>query len=496
MKKTIALIIGMFAMLSASAQIYYDFCEPNQNGDTLYYIIYKYDSSEVWIAPPPKPIVTDTLYIPGKVEHGGRRYTVTRMSGTFNDIIIPGPYLGMHHAFSHVVIPETIREINNFSFSDNDSLLEATIPSSCVRFGECVFENCPRLKWVDCSKAQFDTSKFEFWGSRKLQWILPPKTLRKSSGAFRFSSLPGMRFVLFPENVEDLEYNVLATVYPSWTEAGDTAVPFVFLSQTPPTTIGNPPAYKVFHTIVYYPCGADTAYQHSWLHKFTLKPSLFLKDGYKFLDSVCPSKCSLAYGFRPDSVGVWIVKKKNPDCDCDSLNIYIVRSLLPDATLNDSSISVEPERKDTAAVWTWEGTGVEYHVYREEMLVATVTEPFYRDTDILPGVPYCYNFAPVNAYGCEGEWSTTNCYTLVLDDGIREAAAAASLRLRPNPARNRLYIENLPEALAGTEAAVFDLTGRELLRQQGTADGVDISALSRGVYFLRIGGMHGKFVKE
>ena len=157
---------------------------------------------------------------------------------------------------------------------------------------------------------------------------------------------------------------------------------------------------------------------------------------------------------------------------------------------------MEPDRKDTAAVWTWEGTGVEYHVYREEMLVATVTEPFYRDTDILPGVPYCYNFAPVNAYGCEGEWSTTNCYTLVLDDGIGEAAAAASLRLRPNPARDRLYIENLPEALAGTEAAVFDLTGRELLRQQDTADGVDISALSRGVYFLRIGSLHGKFVKE
>lgn len=249
---------------------------------------------------------------------------------------------------------------------------------------------------------------------------------------------------------------------------------------------------------LWYPCGSDSSYQNSWLKKAckSMKPGLFLKNGYMDIDSACPAECRRKYGFEPDSIGVWIVKKYNQSCGCDSVNVYLVHSLLPDATVNDSSISVEPERKDTAAVWTWEGTGVEYHVYREEQKIAVVTEPYYRDTDIMPGVPYCYNFAPVNAYGCEGEWSTTNCYTLVLDDGIGEAAAAASLRLRPNPARDRLYIENLPEALAGTEAAVFDLTGRELLRQQDTADGVDISALSRGVYFLRIGGMHGKFVKE
>ena len=491
------LLLLLSAMLSATAQeIHYDFCEPNQKGDTLYYVFNKYDSSEIFVVPPPKPIVTDTLYIPGKVEHNGRRHTVTEIQGAFDAINFPGPYFSMHHIFSHVVIPETIREIYNHAFCYNDSLLEVTIPSSCVRFGECVFENCPRLKWVDCSKAQFDTCRFEFWGSKKLQWILPPKTLRKSSGAFLFKDLPGLRFVLFPENVVDLEYSVLATVYPSLSETGDTAVPFVFLSQTPPKTFGGQHAFmKVFNTIVYYPCGADTAYQHSWMNKYKLKPSLFLENGYKKLDSICPAKCYRAYGFRPDSVGVWIVKKKSPDCDCDSLNIYIVRSLLPDATVNDSSINVEPNREDTSVVWTWEGTGVEYDVYREEQKIAVVTKPYYRDTDIMPGVQYCYNFVPINAYGCEGEWSGTNCYTMVFDDGIGEHTSAGTVTVRPNPATGRIFIDNLPEALQGAELVVYDATGREVLRQDYTPAGADVSALSRGIYFLRIGSLHGKFVK-
>ena len=246
MKNTIVLIIGMFAMLSAKAQLNrYDFCEPNQKGDTLYYVFNKYDSSEIFVVPPPKPIVTDTLYIPGKVEHNGLVYNVTELQSPFHEIKDLGPYSDMHNAFSYVVIPETVRKITNYSFSNNDSLLEVTIPSSCVWFGECVFENCPRLKWVDCSKAQFDSSRFESVGSKKLQWILPPKTLRKSSGAFRFSSLPSMRFVLFPEKLNELTYSVLSTIYynsnPLRSETGDTAVPFVFLSQTPPKTFGGKP---------------------------------------------------------------------------------------------------------------------------------------------------------------------------------------------------------------------------------------------------------------
>ena len=293
---------------------------------------------------------------------------------------------------------------------------------------------------------------------------------------------------------------MLATIYynsnPLRSETGDTAVPFVFLSQTPPKTFGGKPEYmKVFNTIVYHPCGADTAYQHSWMNKYKLKPSLFLENGYKKLDSVCPAKCYRAYGFRPDSVGVWIVKKKSPNCDCDSLNIYIVRSLLPDATVNDSSINVEPNREDTSVVWTWEGTGVEYDVYREEQKIAVVTEPYYRDTDIMPGVQYCYNFVPINAYGCEGEWSGTNCYTMVFDDGIGEPASAGTVTVRPNPATGRIFIDNLPETLSGAELVVYDATGREVLRQDYTPAGADVSALSRGIYFLRIGSLHGKFVK-
>ena len=494
------LLLLLFSALSASAQFHYDFFAPNQRGDTLYYQYDINDSDNVCIVNGPKAIVTDTLFIPIEVKYNGHIYTVTEIgNGAFGKVQELGSFVDKKQVFSHVVIPEGIRKIGTSAFVFNDSLQELELPSSCIVFEEGNGSDCPKLKWLDCSHAHFPSNCYQLVQARSLQYILPPRTQRYSDGSFGRGrpSMPSLRFMLFPDSVELLWSELLSTTSgDSQGNIGDTAVPFVFLSLTPPSRqTGLPVQVKRLQTIVYYPCGADTAYQHSWMNKYKLKPSLFLENGYKKLDSVCPAKCYRAYGFRPDSVGVWIVKKKSPNCDCDSLNIYIVRSLLPDATVNDSSINVEPNREDTSVVWTWEGTGVEYDVYREEQKVAVVTEPYYRDTDIMPGVQYCYNFVPINAYGCEGEWSGTNCYTMVFDDGIGEHTSAGTVTVRPNPATGRIFIDNLPEALQGAELVVYDATGREVLRQDYTPAGADVSALSRGIYFLRIGSLHGKFVK-
>ena len=500
MRKLISfLLLLLFAAVSSMAQTYYDFCEPNRRGDTLCYQYDKYDSNNVRVVKSLRLIHTDTLFIPAEVAHGGRRLAVTEIGGgAFCDVEVLGPLYGLKHSFRHVVIPEGIRIIGNTAFYNNDSLRELEIPSTCILFGDGNGQHCPRLEWMDCSRAQFTQNLYHLVNDISLQWILPPRTLRFSSGSFGTTSpkMNSLRFMLYPESLDSLEGEMLTTTPYDLQGTGDTSVPFVFLSQTPPKRYGNLPSQvKHVRTVIYYPCGADTAYHNSWMGKYTLRPGLFLENGYMKLDSVCPAKCQKAYGFRPDSVGVWIVRKKSRNCNCDSLNIYIVRSLQPDATVNDSTINVEPNREDTSVTWTWEGTGVEYDVYREEQKIAVVTEPYYRDTDIMPGVQYCYNFVPINAYGCEGEWSGTNCYTMVFDDGIGERSSAGTVTVRPNPATGRIFIDNLPEALQGAELVVYDATGREVLRQDYTPAGADVSALSRGVYLLRIGSLHGKFVK-
>ena len=504
------LLLLLFSALSATAQVMqYDFFEPNQKGDTLYYLLNKKDSGTVSIAPY-HHIVTDTLHIPAKVSHGGKVYAVTELHGSAfapNPTIIPE----RHCAFSYIVIPEGIQKIGGMSFVRNDSLLNVELPPTLESIGTDVFMNCPRLRHLDFSRCRWSlmntvegasSLSCECSQSYLLQFVEFPLQMKCYNTKFLYNKntisdglVAFPKAVVIPQAVDTI--CGCEDLYLSTLNENDSVSPFIFLSAKAPFLKALSSLRDFFSTNVWYPCGSDSSYLNSWLtkkHK-NMRPGLFLENGYKKLDSVCPAKCYRAYGFRPDSVGVWIVKKKSPNCDCDSLNIYIVRSLLPDATVNDSSINVEPDRTDTSVVWTWEGTGVEYDVYREEQKIAVVTEPYYRDTDIMPGVQYCYNFVPINAYGCEGEWSGTNCYTMVFDDGIGEPASAGTATVRPNPATGRIFIDNLPETLSGAELVVYDATGREVLRQDYTPAGADVSALSRGIYFLRIGSLHGKFVK-
>ena len=110
MKKLMIAIIGMFTALSTYAQQNrYDFYEPNHKGDTIYYQYITYDTNNICVVRPPKPLYTDTLFIPATVKHNGRTYTVTEIGGGAYDWIVePGPYSGIHNTFSHVVIPETV----------------------------------------------------------------------------------------------------------------------------------------------------------------------------------------------------------------------------------------------------------------------------------------------------------------------------------------------------------------------------------------------------
>ena len=510
MKRKILLfgIAAVISLLSATAQVkQYDFFAPNQRGDTLYYVLNRNDSGTVSIAQY-HHIVTDTLFIPAKVSYNGKEYAVTELHGSAfapNPTVIPYKRC----CFSHVVIPEGIRKIGSSAFNTNDSLFDVFIPSTCEGIGIMVFNNCPRLRWVDFSRCSWkqmntvngaSTGVNEFFNSTSIQFVKFPLQMTCYNTMFYSSreSTSGQEFspkaIVVPASVDTV--CGLEDFYLTVRREYDSIVHILLPSKAPVLKASSSTRTEIKFPI-WYPCGSDSSYLNSWItkkHK-NLHPGLFLENGYKDLDSVCPAKCYRAYGFRPDSVGVWIVKKKSPNCDCDSLNIYIVRSLLPDATVNDSSINVEPNREDTSVVWTWEGTGVEYDVYREEQKIAVVTEPYYRDTDIMPGVQYCYNFVPINAYGCEGEWSGTNCYTMVFDDGIGEHTSAGTVTVRPNPATGRIFIDNLPEALQGAELVVYDATGREVLRHDYTPAGADVSALSRGIYFLRIGSLHGKFVK-
>ncbi len=85
--------------------------------------------------------------------------------------------------------------------------------------------------------------------------------------------------------------------------------------------------------------------------------------------------------------------------------------------------------------------------------------------------------------------------------GTSEAGGALAVQLHPNPVASVLVF-SLPENSTAVSAAVLDASGRQVLFSAGVTDGqLDVSALSPGLYFLKIGTENGqtfalRFVKN
>ena len=95
--------------------------------------------------------------------------------------------------------------------------------------------------------------------------------------------------------------------------------------------------------------------------------------------------------------------------------------------------------------------------------------------------------------GIESEKSEEACAT-TLEDGIEELAS--SLRIFPNPANDRLYIET--QTLTQTlTVEIYDAFGR----LQSTVNGqqslsIDVSGLNAGIYIIKINSNEGNIVKQ
>jgi hypothetical protein len=75
------------------------------------------------------------------------------------------------------------------------------------------------------------------------------------------------------------------------------------------------------------------------------------------------------------------------------------------------------------------------------------------------------------------------------------AKPEASFTLYPNPVKDELNI-TLPELVNDTNAAVYDLTGRQVLFQKLNGTSINVGALPSGIYIVRINNSAAKFVKE
>ena len=70
----------------------------------------------------------------------------------------------------------------------------------------------------------------------------------------------------------------------------------------------------------------------------------------------------------------------------------------------------------------------------------------------------------------------------------------SKFKIFPNPANNDLYV--LSEKAAINSISIISINGRKVLKTTNTKSAIDVSSLSKGLYFLEIIALEGRYVQK
>ena len=143
----------------------------------------------------------------------------------------------------------------------------------------------------------------------------------------------------------------------------------------------------------------------------------------------------------------------------------------------------------------WEAPETEgvtaYEIYRETVLLDTITELYYNDENLISGT-YTYNVRPVY----EDHNGATSTQEVTFCEGVEELFVP-NVTIYPNPANDKVYIETEVEI---KEIVVYDVYGRiQNLRNSETQklrNSVDVSELNSGIYFVKVKTENGNVIKR
>ena len=480
--------------------------------------------------------------------------SVTKIEGSFNDcpdlyeVILPegmdsicwcfeghveveedGANIICTSSLRHIRFPNTLVYVEGFEFS---GLREVTFPASVRTIRK--FNNCPSLSSVEFLGGVENIFYYSFLDDDSLHFMdLSQTCLRFWQGESLFNGT--MRSIFLPQSLKKIGYAVFSRrVYRSlrqlYPEYFSLVIPenvdslhvsawspymcrdssffngeLVFKSKVPPRIYDYSP--KKIDTLydkpygrikVYVPCGSLESYMSDPYWHFYYPNTREMEMREFWLDSLCENQIQALYGFTPKQSGVYtMVRPATDSLLCDTLDIYYVR-WYKTAMIADTSIRVKDD--SSAFEWTWKGEADRYDVMRDGQKVAEVTEPYYRDTDVVANVQYCYQFIPYQDK-CKGDASPVRCYTRVQDSTGVDSSGVYSIRnhslsLYPNPAKQSLFLTN-GERYENIPYEITDVTGRMVLQgSYNAAEGIHVGNLSKGVYLLRIEGRFGRFVKE
>ena len=106
-------------------------------------------------------------------------------------------------------IPESVIEIANDAFLNNENLKEITIPNSLNKIGERALFNCKNLKRINLPESITHIGASAFAGCENLEEITLPKNLKKLN--FRsFADCKRLKKIIIPEGLEEIDWAVFS----------------------------------------------------------------------------------------------------------------------------------------------------------------------------------------------------------------------------------------------------------------------------------------------
>lgn len=149
--KQIKTLLALLAAMTFTAKVYgqspYDFSATAPSGQTLYYKII--DSTQVGVVHPNNSgsnseYASGDLIIPDSVSYCGNTYTVTQL---ITHHFIQGAFTQCS-TLTSVYIPNTVKNIGDYSFTYCNSLVSIHLPDSITYIGTETFKHCSSLPTI------------------------------------------------------------------------------------------------------------------------------------------------------------------------------------------------------------------------------------------------------------------------------------------------------------------------------------------------------------
>ncbi len=128
----------------------------------------------------------------------------TKLADSKGFVVVDGVLYDYYGEDTDIVIPDTVRRIDNSVFRDNENLKRVTVPDSVICIGECAFCNCDELTEVNFADSVLSIGEDAFSDCEKLERINIPTSLTVIR-PHTFRNCESLRHIIVPDSVEAIE---------------------------------------------------------------------------------------------------------------------------------------------------------------------------------------------------------------------------------------------------------------------------------------------------